>query len=250
MITPEQLPDMVSAIAYRARNTLRRAGLEVGQAHPDSSVGAFVTKMVFQHFGVRCVLDVGGHRGGYGTMLRHNGYRGHIISFEPVPEHFMVLQRVAAKYGNWSVYPYALGSSDTNIAINVSPSSTSSFLDVSAYGHATLDMPVTGQHMVEMHRLDSIVSDVAGAVGNVYLKIDAQGWDLEVLKGATGCINRIPALQAEVSMQPIYEGMPTWLQFIDYAKSLGFAISAFFPIMWDAQIRVVECDCVMVRAVG
>jgi hypothetical protein len=72
------------------------------------------------------------------------------------------------------------------------------------------------------------------------LKIDTQGYDLEVLKGAENTLQSIRALQLEASVRPIYEGMPGFREVLDYLMSRGFALSAmslcWFPIacasMW------------------
>ena len=46
----------------------------------------------------------------------------------------------------------------------------------------------------------------------VYLKLDTQGTDLDVVEGASGALEAVDALQSEVAVRPIYEGVPELAQ--------------------------------------
>jgi hypothetical protein len=81
----------------------------------------------------------------------------------------------------------------------------------------------------------------------VFCKLAVQGWDIEVLRGATGCIDRIAALQSIASVIPLYDGMPSWVDSLAYIRGLGFEVTGMFPTLYNGNIRVVEFDAVMVR---
>ncbi len=101
---------------------------------------------------------------------------------------------------------------------------------------------------MQIRRLDAILPQLVPAgVERIFLKLDTQGWDIEVLEGASGCLERIMALQLEVSARPVYEGMPTYLEALGYATSLGFALTDAVPVVRDSRNRVIEFDCVLVR---
>jgi hypothetical protein len=80
-----------------------------------------------------------------------------------------------------------------------------------------------------------------------FLKIDTQGWDLQVLAGAEGCLSHVDAFQSEVSVQAIYEGMPNLASSLAEFTRMGFAISGLFPVILDSQLRAMEFDCIVVR---
>ena len=65
--------------------------------------------LIFSTLGVNCVIDVGAHVGEFYQLLRHLGYVGRVVSFEPVPESFAKLKRVAATDPHWRGYNVALG---------------------------------------------------------------------------------------------------------------------------------------------
>jgi hypothetical protein len=104
---------------------------------------------------------------------------------------------------------------------------------------------------VEVHRLDSVVSELHGVLpadSRFFLKMDTQGFDLEVFEGALGCVDRVAGLQSEVSFQPLYKGMPSADESLRVFRAAGFIESAYFPVHVDARMRAVEMDCIMVRS--
>ena len=68
-----------------------------------------------------------------------------------------------------------------------------------------------------------------------------------MLAGASGCLERIRALQSEVAMHPIYDGMPAMRDSLRRLEELGFGISGLFPVSLDSNLELVEFDCVAVR---
>jgi hypothetical protein len=62
-----------------------------------------------------------------------------------------------------------------------------------------------------------------------------------------GCLERVAALQSEVSVNAIYEGMPNLVDSIARLESLGYLLSGLFPVQVDSRMSVIEFDCVAVR---
>lgn len=237
---------------YTARNALRKAGVEVLPASIDSSLLAMHLDRLFATLNVSCVLDVGARVGEYGLWLRRNGYRGDIISFEPIAANFQELERAAARDPNWHCLNYALGAEDTVSLINVSRHSEySSFRQITPaarerFGEETY---ADRTEKVEIRRLDSVLDTLTTKLTDRhYLKMDTQGCDLEVLKGAQGALSHVIALQTEVSVQPIYEGMPVIQDSLAAITGYGFTASGFFPVHLDSRMAAIEFDLVAVRS--
>ena len=140
---------------------------------------------------------------------------------------------------------------DVTRAIGVASSTDfSSFRSFTRFGTEAFAAETRIDHseQVQIRRLDAILADVVPADANrIFLKVDTQGWDIEVLEGAAGCLDRIVALQIEASARPIYEGMPTYLDALGYATSLGFELTDAVPVVRDRRHRVIEFDCVLGR---
>jgi FkbM family methyltransferase len=240
----------LTPVAAATRRFIRRCGIELVTVHDGTALNLHLWRL-FEQLDIGVVLDVGARTGEYGRSLRRNGYRGRIISFEPVGENFAILSERAANDPAWSVQQIALGNETGRSEINVTNSTV--FSSFRAPNQRSADVFGSGSEIkatetVEVRRLDDVFDDLVPGRTNVFLKIDTQGWDLEVLRGAAATLPRVAALQTEVSVQPIYEGMPTMQDALEYLDRAGFAVSGLFPVTLDQQLRVVEFDCIAVRA--
>jgi FkbM family methyltransferase len=211
-------------------------------------------RRLFAALEISTVLDVGANAGQYRDFLRNQvGFEGYIVSFEPVAALVEQLRLRVSSDPRWQILPWALGASDSKGEINVTRGSDfSSFLKPETSllpQHERLNV-VDHQETVSVKRLDgvfeSIVRDLPPG-GRVFLKMDTQGYDLEVMKGASGILDQIAALQSEVSVIPIYAGMPDYVMSAKTLADLGFDITGMFPVSEDALLRVVEFDCVMIN---
>ena len=208
---------------------------------------------VLRRLDVNCVLDVGANKGQYGLMLRSVGYKGYIVSFEPAAEPFQVLERVAKRDPKWTVHQWALGSQPATAAMHVMRSSEfSSLLTPTDYSVRRFQRsaPVDHEEQVKVRRLDQILPAVIRHVRDprLFLKVDTQGYDLEVIAGAGRALERMRGLQSEISVVPLYERAPDMFQSLPAYRSRGFELSGLFPVVYDPDAdRVLEYDCVMVR---
>lgn len=211
---------------------------------------------VLHRLHINCVLDVGANRGQYGLKLRSIGYAGHIVSFEPVREAFEALQAVASRDPKWTVHPLALGAEKARAAIHVTKGTDfSSFLVPTAYAiqRFPASAPVERVEHVDVRRLDAVLQSVIAHVEHprLFLKMDTQGYDLEVFAGAGRDVDRLLGLQSELAVVPLYEGIPTILRGLQVYGSHGFELSALCPVAQDPRTaRVLEYDCLMLRLVG
>lgn len=197
---------------------------------------------------INCVFDVGANVGQFARNLRRIGYDGYICSFEPVKSAFEILETQFKGDPKWRGYNWALGCQDAQQPFNVIEDATnmSSFL-------ALLNGDMTLRTVdVKMRRLDSIFSKVVSAcrldTANVFVKLDTQGYDLEVIRGGEKCLDRILGIQSEVSVQPIYSGIPHYLDVLRYYEELGFHLCSVSDVLRDnAQNRLVEINCILMR---
>ena len=110
-------------------------------------------------------------------------------------------------------------------------------------------MQVTDTESVAVRALDGWLDEQDLPPAPTSLKLDTQGFDLEVLRGAPRALTGpVVALQSEVSVRPIYEGMPDWREAVRSIEALGFSLSGMFPVSRTERLEVIEWDCVAVRA--
>jgi FkbM family methyltransferase len=196
------------------------------------------------------VIDVGANTGQFGKFMR-SIYSGRMSSFEPVSSAFAKLQQAIGDDANWAAYQIALGSHAEVANIHVAPmSGFSSFLQTNDYCVTTFGEQTAGarEESVRIRRLDDVLEEISKHHKDerIFLKMDTQGFDLEVFRGLGGKLPRVVALQSEVSLVPIYEHMPRWTECIVAFEQAGFGIAGMFPVS-RVQGRVIEYDCVLTR---
>ena len=101
--------------------------------------------------------------------------------------------------------------------------------------------------IVPVSTLDAEFAATGVDLSRAFLKLDTQGFDLEVLRGGAGVVASVRALQAEVSFKPIYEGIPDYKEAIAAFEKKGFEVADFFLVSTDGRNGAVEFDCLMVR---
>ena len=145
----------------------------------------------------------------------------------------------------------ALGERQETSEINVTEFSVfSSFLRPNKYSSNEYgtQSAIRSTEDVQVERLDDCWAELIGShKPNTYLKMDTQGWDLEVLRGAEGCLPDIVAFQSEVSVQQFYDGMPTMTESLNTIERIGYSMSGLFPVNLDKAMRVIDFDCVAIR---
>ncbi|MFF3348151.1 FkbM family methyltransferase [Streptomyces sp. NPDC002779] len=210
-----------------------------------------VTAM-FELYGVNCVLDVGANHGQYAKRLRKHGYRGRIVSFEPTAEAFAKLSKAAEHDPRWQVHHCALGREDTTAEIHVGWNTMNSLLPASDYGRDRYKrFHTTRTEQIRIRRLDAVLDEALDGIEEPrpFLKMDTQGYDLEVYAGAGERIADFVGLQSEVAMLRLYEGSPPMSESVAAYEDGGFEITGMYPVTREAATgRVVEFDCVMMRA--
>lgn len=195
-----------------------------------------------------CVIDAGANEGQFARDLRTDGYRSRIVSFEPGTAAFAALKRHADHDPMWEIHNVAL--SDTAITAEL-------HLLGDATNVASLHAPVREQvehfdflsgeartEQVSCVRLDQLALDLGD---RVLLKVDTQGHDLAVLRGATGMLGAVTIIQTELSFEALYEGQTPWREMVDHLDGLGFVPAGFFPVVRDGEWSLVEADGVFVR---
>lgn len=208
----------------------------------------------FDRYSVDLVLDVGGNVGQYRDFLRHHlRYSGWIASFEPAPDPFATLRVRSSGDPYWKVFQTALGKAPSVAQFNVSAESTLSSLrkpDFNHSDHAASKRAVVQQIDVRIDTIDRLLPALMTSLGTQcpYLKMDTQGFDLEVLRGAEQSLSQFVGLQFEGSVIPLYQDMPSFADMLSYLTARGFALSDMFPVSKDRTLKLIEFDCIMVNA--
>lgn len=232
----------IDALAQRAGLVIRR------RVPPSASLGG----RALRDLGITLVLDVGANVGQYAQWVRETGFAGRIVSFEPLREEFAQLGRAAAEDPGWEVRNEALGDLDGEAEIHVSQDSVaSSFLDLSDY--AKTDWPWRETNYVErqpvkIQRLDTLAPVLLRDDDRTLLKLDVQGYEMAALRGAEDTLDRVAAVQCELSLVELYEGQPRMWELLRHLDARGFRPIGLEPVVADpATGHQLQLDGLFVR---
>lgn len=187
--------------------------------------------LVLQTLKINHVIDIGAASGQFARSIRDNGYKYKITSIEPLQVSWSKLNAQARRDKLWRVYPRAaMGSSAKLMLINRSENNdSSSFLLVTKKSiQAAPKSAQVQQEAVQVYSLDEVFNDIVNPADTILLKLDVQGYEDQVIKGARDSINLIKAALLEVSIVPMYENQATYQAIISMMGDLGFHPFAFF----------------------
>lgn len=206
---------------------------------------------LWNKYDVQLILDVGANVGQYGSQIRSIGYKHKIISFEPYLNAFTSLTKKTNKDGKWEALNIALGDFDRQETLHISKNSASSSLKKINDVHlkAEPNTLTIGTEEVVVRKLDSIYSDLNPNDENVFLKIDAQGFEKNILQGAEKSLPNIKGLQLELSIVELYEGEALFQEMLDFCTERGFTLHSIEPNFWDFKTgRLYQFDGIFYRA--
>lgn len=205
------------------RTQVRRAVRRVGYDVVPLAAGA---PAVQAHLLRRCdlVVDVGANVGQFGERVRDLGFQRTIVSFEPGRDAFEVLAQKASRDALWDVRNCALGAGPSTGELFVSRNSVSSSLlrveplHVQAASSSVTELVETVGVETADAQLRSLSFDSA------YLKLDVQGYESQVLEGASDTIDRSAVIQLELSFAELYKGQSEWLPLCQQLVQRGFQL--------------------------
>jgi FkbM family methyltransferase len=199
---------------------------------------------------ITVLFDVGANRGTFGWDMRELGFRGRIVSFEPLSEAFSHLERMARADGNWQALNIGLGECDEDRLLNVAANSqSSSFLPMlDAHKRAAPESLYEREERTAVRRLDGIFDNYCGPGDAAFLKIDTQGFEKYVLEGARGKLGAVPLVQLECSLVPLYQGTNVVEDMIGYMRGLGYDPVHVLPTFYHHDSgHLMQADVVFLR---
>ena len=190
---------------------------------------------LLKRFGINLVLDVGANVGQYGDEMRAVGYKGRMVSFEPLAREFEQLSRRADGDKLWKTVNRALGESDGTADIHVSGNSVSSSLlgILPRHIRSVPTSAYTKNETIQIARIDTVFQDHYQAGDRVLLKLDTQGYEYQVLQGATASLPKIVGIQIEMSLVPLYDGEKRFSEMVPYLTDMGFSLMSIEPVFRD-----------------
>lgn len=194
-------------------------GLDIRKKSSESEPFYFL-----EHLDVDVVIDIGANVGLFSEEIRKKLPNAIIYAFEPLKECFNVLSAEFESDKNFHAFHMALGSHKGDALMHKNEyTPCSSILPITdihkkEFPHAISE----SNEKVRVGTLDDAMGDMNIAGKVVLIKLDVQGYELEVLKGATQVIDKSKVVLIETCFTSLYDGQPLFQDIYKYLTERGF----------------------------
>jgi FkbM family methyltransferase len=235
----------------RIKKSLRSFGLELQRFDPEGSFAKRRQRRLAVEE-VDVALDVGAHAGEFGKALRHSGFAGRILSFEPLAQHYARLQEKAADDALWDCRQTAIGDRNGTTVINVSGNDGLSSSAREMTGRHETGAPgsaYVGTENVPIATLDEATN--AGGGERPFLKVDTQGFEPEVLAGGTETLRRCRVVELELGFVELYAGQALFADLVEQMRVAGMVLTDLEPAFRDETTgELLQVDALFTRPPG
>jgi len=234
------------------KNFFQKFGLLVRRYHAGSCENLRRLTLL-KHHGIDLVLDVGANKGQYAESLLENGYNGHVISFEPLSSVHNELTQKARRHTRWTVAPRcAVGAEESVIEMNITENlvSSTALKMLNTHLDGAKESRVIGTEKADLRTLNSFYDEYVKSFSSVFLKVDVQGFEREVLKGSSQLFPHLKGIEIEMSLVPLYENQD-WLfqDILDEFTAQGYRLMSISPAFTDVKTgQILQCDGIFMKS--
>ncbi|MBD2093914.1 FkbM family methyltransferase [Trichocoleus sp. FACHB-591] len=223
-------PQFLSQLGYRIQNygylLANPSYAKVRAGKGCAELYRLLNKDWFPKNEIQLVIDVGANEGKFIITSLALMPEVAVYAFEP---NLSLAEKLSSHKWNSEkikIFPVALGSKQNNLPINITKfSPASSFLEPS--DQLAIEFPETEIDnivIVKVDRIDDLINSLDTMHESILLKLDVQGFELEVLQGATGILDRIPIIVCEVNFAALYEKQPSLEAILSFLSKYGYQL--------------------------
>lgn len=237
-------------LEHLIREFMNKLGLDLTRYRPEiSETGRLATMLA--HHKVDVVLDIGANVGQFALGLRRAGYQGSIVSFEPLSDAHAALLKSSRHDSGWEIAPKtAIGDREGEIEIHISGNSVSSSIlnMLDSHVRAAPTSNYVDRETVRICTIDSMAGTYCPEQKRTFIKIDSQGYEPQILDGASVLLERAVGVQMELSFVPLYEHQQLSDILVERMQALGFTTWAVWPALFDPETgRMLQADITFFR---
>jgi FkbM family methyltransferase len=209
-------------------------------------------KTWFHRLRIETVLDIGANRGQFALTIKSLLPQCQVYSFEPIPDCVNEMKTRLKNTEKFTFFNVGLGNCSGELEFernNFSPSS--SFLKVTQkhqelFPFTSNVQPIT----VKIERLDDFIDrNLLEVKTPLLIKIDVQGYEKQVLLGASKTIQKASLIILETSFEELYEGQPLFKEIYTQLIDLGFIYGGSLEQMYSPDTgKILQADSLFFNA--
>ena len=177
-------------------------------------------------YNIDLVIDIGANKGQFGKEIREFGYKKKLISFEPMKSAFLELKEQSKKYPLWEVENLGFGKETSYEFLNISKNSVSSsilqVLETST--NVNQDTKFVSKEQINLISLNEYLSKNDIGDNKVFVKIDTQGFEKNIILGAEKVKDKITGFLLELSIVELYNSAALFNEMISLLNKFGFEL--------------------------
>jgi len=195
------------------------------------------------------IFDVGANIGTWARLAHSQFPKAQIHAFEPLGKHLNQLRQLEAETDKVHIHEVALGASAGTATLHVTNfSDASSLLALGSKGSEAWGLMEVEQVDVKVESVDDRISALAMAYPDL-IKLDVQGFELQVLAGAAKALSRARHVLIELSFDDLYEGQPANHEVLAFLAEAGFVLRALGKGVRLGQ-PLLQIDALFLRRAG
>lgn len=207
-----------------------------------------------KHLNINTIIDVGANRGQFLTTYLVHFPNANYFCFEPLSEEFRILQNLANKLGEKIVVVNsALGNIEGKIKFNRHEHSpSSSILTTTNYCNELFQQTKNQMEIeVDITTIDKYFGNILNEKHkNILLKIDVQGYELEVLRGAQKTLNMISACLLEINFTNLYNKQANFSDIYKLLNKMGFEYAGAMDQNFNNEGKLIFSDVLFAKEIS
>jgi len=196
----------------------------------------------------RTIVDIGANNGQFTLASRKHNKESNIYAFEPLSKPAETFSSIFRDDPKVKLFRVAVGPEARRSVMNVSRSNdSSSILPISDLQNELFPNTYkdSSEEIVE-ETLESLLGNNE-IIAPALLKIDVQGYELEVVKGSRACLDSFIHVYCECSYVPLYESQPLASEIVEYMMEAGFYLHGVYNTCYTKHGVAIQSDFLFMR---
>jgi len=195
------------------------------------------------------IIDIGANKGQFSLAARYVFPKAHITSFEPLSKPADKFNQLFENDENIILHQSAIGPEKQTLPMHVSKKADSSSIFPIGKSQAST-YPGTEESHIEKITIAPLSKFIRydDLKPPVFVKIDVQGYELEVLKGCEKFLEFFTYIYVECSFIELYEGQALVDEVIEYLSDYSFKLNGVYNINYDEKGVAIQGDFLFVKS--
>lgn len=220
---------------YLIWRLFKKLNLEILPDEKKNSVQSYL-KYLIDTRQIDCIFDVGANQGQFYKMLRSIGYKNQIKLFEPLPTCWPELEKITRKDNRSKLYRFGVGNEEKFLTFYETKNSVSS-----SFKKPLNEITIKRLHNIPIKQLGKHFDNLAY---NNFLKIDAQGFEREVVEGTKDILKFFCFILMELSVFPQYQSEPNYIEMLNFMDEIGYQPIFFYPGVANSENEIIQLEVI------